>query len=177
MALVNLVVRQTCEFFVVHSNSSGWWPWWKLWLGKPVSCLSFTQTAMLVVLMNAVVWQSWRSAELLSHWRVSRPGLCSVVLMGGTVLLQMLPCHWRCAAGAHFRLTSMALGQHGMSQSAVACPHFHKWPHWPSCKASASRAEDPGFESRLCRDFFEAESYQWLQNWHSSGYPVRCLAS
>ena len=27
-------------------------------------------------------------------------------------------------------------------------------------KASASRAEDPGFESRLCRDFFVVESYQ-----------------
>ena len=27
-------------------------------------------------------------------------------------------------------------------------------------KASASRAEDPGFESRLFRDFFGVESYQ-----------------
>ena len=27
-------------------------------------------------------------------------------------------------------------------------------PRWPNGKASASRAEDPGFESRLCRDFF-----------------------
>ena len=27
-------------------------------------------------------------------------------------------------------------------------------------KASASRAEDPGFESRLRRDFFRVESYQ-----------------
>ena len=27
-------------------------------------------------------------------------------------------------------------------------------------KASASRAEGPGFESRLRRDFFGAESYQ-----------------
>ena len=43
-------------------------------------------------------------------------------------------------------------------------------------KASASRVEDPGFESRLCRDFFDFESYQWLKNWHSSGYPARRLA-
>ena len=35
-------------------------------------------------------------------------------------------------------------------------------PRWPSGKASASRAEDPGFESRLRRDFFGVESYQWL---------------
>ena len=43
-------------------------------------------------------------------------------------------------------------------------------------KASASRAKDPGFESRLRRDFFGVESYQWLKNWHSSGYPARRLA-
>ena len=42
-------------------------------------------------------------------------------------------------------------------------------------KESASRAEDPKFESRLRRDFFGVESYQRLQNWHSSGYPVRRL--
>ena len=43
-------------------------------------------------------------------------------------------------------------------------------------KVFASRAEDPGFESRLCRDFSGVESNQWLQNWHSSGYPARRLA-
>ena len=43
-------------------------------------------------------------------------------------------------------------------------------------KASTSRAESPGFESCLCRDFFGVESYQWLKNWHSSGYPARRLA-
>ena len=43
-------------------------------------------------------------------------------------------------------------------------------------KASASRAEGPGFESRLRRDFFGVESYQWLKNGHSSGYPARPLA-
>ena len=32
-------------------------------------------------------------------------------------------------------------------------------PRWPSGKASASRAEGPGFESRLRRDFFGVESY------------------
>ena len=34
-----------------------------------------------------------------------------------------------------------------------------KPPRWPSGKASASRAEGPGFESRLRRDFFGVESY------------------
>ena len=49
-------------------------------------------------------------------------------------------------------------------------------PRWPSGKASASRAKDPGFESRLRQDFFGVESCQWLKNWHSSGYPARRLA-
>ena len=43
-------------------------------------------------------------------------------------------------------------------------------------KASASRAGGSGFESRLRLDFFGVESYQWLKNWHSSGYPARRLA-
>ena len=43
-------------------------------------------------------------------------------------------------------------------------------------KASVSRAEGPRFKSRLRRDFFGAESYQWLKHWHSSGYPARLLA-
>ena len=42
-------------------------------------------------------------------------------------------------------------------------------------KVSASRAEDPGFESRLRRDFYGVESYQRLKNWYSSGYPARRL--
>ena len=32
-------------------------------------------------------------------------------------------------------------------------------PRWPSGKVSASRVEDPGFQSRLSRDFFGVESY------------------
>ena len=43
-------------------------------------------------------------------------------------------------------------------------------------KASASRVEDPGFKSRLRRDFSGVESYLWLKNWRSSGYPARRLA-
>ena len=40
--------------------------------------------------------------------------------------------------------------------------HAFQPPRWPSGKASASRADGPGFESRLARDFFfffEVESY------------------
>ena len=69
-------------------------------------------------------------------------------------------------------------------------------------EVSASRVEDLGFESRddscferldpkgwvvnlivcICSspacavNFFQVKSYQWLKNWHSSGYPARCLA-
>ena len=39
----------------------------------------------------------------------------------------------------------------------VVCAH--RPPRWPSGKASASRAEDPGFESRLRRDFFSGSSH------------------
>ena len=42
-------------------------------------------------------------------------------------------------------------------------------------KASASRAEDPGFKPRLRWDFSRVESYQWLRNWRSRGYPGRHL--
>ena len=49
-------------------------------------------------------------------------------------------------------------------------------PRWPSGKASASRVEGLGFESRLRGDFFGVESYRGLKNWHSSGYPARRLA-
>ena len=41
------------------------------------------------------------------------------------------------------------------------------------CSHKVYKAEGPGFESRLRRDFFGVESYQWLKNWHSSGYPAR----
>ena len=78
--------------------------------------------------------------------------------------------------------TNMVVGYRvstGLSQCHHCwAPHGSKhWsPRWPSGKASASRAEGPGFESRLRRDFFGVESYQWLKNWRSSGYPARRLA-
>ena len=75
-------------------------------------------------------------------------------------------------------------GVSAMARFCVRWPgEWHVWssaqlpPRWPSGKAFASRAEDPGFESRLRRDFFGVESYQWLKNWHSSGYPARRLVS
>ena len=43
-------------------------------------------------------------------------------------------------------------------------------------KASSSRAIDPRFQSCLHRDFSGSESYQWLKNWHSSGYLAWHLA-
>ena len=65
-----------------------------------------------------------------------------------------------------------------LSRHGVPLPLFPRIrpPRWPSGRASASRAEDPGFESRLRRDFSGVESYQWLKHWHSSGYPARRLA-
>ena len=49
---------------------------------------------------------------------------------------------------------------HGPSSHLPACVkwvsvHLVQLPCWPSGKASASRAEGPGFESCLHRDFFK----------------------
>ena len=43
-------------------------------------------------------------------------------------------------------------------------------------KVSASRAEDPEFESRLRRNFSGSSHISDFQHWHSSGYPARRLA-
>ena len=43
-------------------------------------------------------------------------------------------------------------------------------------KVSASRAEDPGFDSHLRLGDFFRSSHTRIQNWHISGYPARCLA-
>ena len=53
--------------------------------------------------------------------------------------------------------------------------HTTHWLVGLVVKVSASRVEDPAFESRLCQDFSKVESYQWLKNWHYSGYPARFL--
>ena len=74
-----------------------------------------------------------------------------------------------------YMVLSMCLLHWGCMLGVVDTP----WPGppgWRNGKASASRAEDPGFKSRLHRDFFGVESYQWLKNWHSSVYPARRLA-
>ena len=56
-----------------------------------------------------------------------------------------------------------------VAEAVVACPEPEHCLLFPSgfdrlvglvVKASASRAEDPGFESHLRRDFFRVESYQ-----------------
>ena len=43
-------------------------------------------------------------------------------------------------------------------------------------KVSASGTEDPGFKSRLHRDFSGSSHTSDLKIWHSSGYPARRLA-
>ena len=43
-------------------------------------------------------------------------------------------------------------------------------------KVSTPWVEDTGFKSRLRKDFSGVESYTWLKNLHSSGYPASSLA-
>ena len=45
-------------------------------------------------------------------------------------------------------------------EPAATCPHSPNRPVGLVVKASASREEDPGFESRLRQDYFGVESYQ-----------------
>ena len=83
------------------------------------------------------------------HWRVAHACRFIVASFCGPLCLSLALCDWLLQADRLFGVM---------------------------VKASASRAEDPGFESRLRRDFSGVESYQWLKNWHSSGYPARRLA-
>ena len=70
--------------------------------------------------------------------------------------------------GVHF-LENFTINLKEILYVATAC-WFVEAPRWPSGKASASRAEDPGFESRLRRDFFRGRvipvtsklALQWL---------------
>ena len=61
----------------------------------------------------------------------------------------------------------------------LPCEHIHLFmipPRWPSGKASTSRVEDPGFESRLRLDFFGVESCQSSHTSDSKiGTPVATL--
>ena len=66
----------------------------------------------------------------------------------------------------HVHRVGFLLQQDTMMVVAMSVLHVEQW--FPCrdrlvglvVKASASRAEDPGFESRLRRDFFGVESYQ-----------------
>ena len=81
-----------------------------------------------------------------------------------------------CARPAEEHQASVSLRRVSHSFAGAVGFSVRQPPRCPSGKASASRAEDPGFESCLRWDFFGVKSYQWLKNWHSSGYPARCLA-
>ena len=81
----------------------------------------------------------------------------------------------RCTTTEQQLLTCMSLTSLLVWASSLPSSAFPP-PHGLVVKASASRAEGLGFESRLRWDFFGVESYQWLKNWHSSGYPARRLA-
>ena len=45
--------------------------------------------------------------------------------MDWTVLQHVLYCHWRCDAEAQNRMSRVELGEHVMSEYAVACPQSH----------------------------------------------------
>ena len=67
-----------------------------------------------------------------------------------------------------YKYKASVLGRAGCLSSVASA--YNAPPRWPSGKASASRAEDPGFESCLHRDFFRGQvipvtsklALQWL---------------
>ena len=81
------------------------------------------------------------------------PGASSSIIVSQASSCYSSPTRWRCQSPPQrVRLTGLVV------------------------KASTSEAEDPEFDSRLRWDFYRVKSYQWIKNWHSSGYPARRLA-
>ena len=106
------------------------------------------------------------------------PVMLTIITCFGSLLLFLLlrsqPYLW----GSPFLVRFLCMWPVFNPSIEVATFCLHGWDRLVGLvvKASASRAEGPRFESRLSRDFFGVESYRWLKNWHSSGYPARRLA-
>ena len=60
--------------------------------------------------------------------------------------------------------------------TTVAKAYSHLPPHWPSGQGIRLETGRSGVRIQFVTGFFQVESYQWLKNWHSSGYPARRLA-
>ena len=71
--------------------------------------------------------------------------------------LQWLPCQ---APGVIGSVLALVGPVSVYCDSSLSCSSLPYRLSGPVVKASASRAEGPGFESRLRRDFFGVESYQ-----------------
>ena len=85
----------------------------------------------------------------------------------------------------HCRQLSLSLRGHtvnwpggsGPWSSSLGVPYVKQTPHWPGGKATASRAEGPGFDFSLRRGVIFGSSHTSdLNILHSSGYPARRLA-
>ena len=134
---------------------------WSMAQKLEVLCSQKKKTPISVAFLDRddVVRESWTLNMFQWHQK-------SEILARGTAKFRAtttLKCNftaWLCQSPQNRRLSSVV--------------------SWAPCfvllTQCASRAEGPGFESRLRRDFFGVELYQWLKNWHSSGYPARRLA-
>ena len=60
--------------------------------------------------------------------------------------------------------------------SDKGCFILREPPRWPSGSGVRLESERSRVRIPLEPGLFRVESYQWLQNWHSSGYPARRLA-
>ena len=146
-------------------------------------------------MLDLTLWRVWWNAFILFLFHI--PCNYWIVLPPNSYLLKNTPVSWLCTFYCTHRrkkwLTSLAAHDIDFntlrlyliwSSLCIMASHYivcqavivsvRQWsPRWSSGKASTSRAEGPGFKSRLRQDFFGVESYQWLKNCLSSGYPAR----
>ena len=134
-------------------------------LAKPREINGSMQCAMFLALETAAVFCCLRAAWIpLQHLSISKESSPEIAGLVFSLCLHQPAWQENVWGGVIHGL------DHVMADSGQPI-HVH------SLSLSLSlRAGGPGFESRLRPDFFGVESYQWLQNWHSSGYPARRLA-
>ena len=154
-----------------------WWPQVKLWItfNEPpiITILGYGQGAFAPGVSNLAVNQYIAGKNLiLAHARTYRMyqqdfaatqqgGHRSLVLLLSVLLLLMLLLLFFFFFFFFFffndKLKPKRLFYRGVN--LIFIPFFFNRLVGLVVKASPSRAEDPGFGSRLCRDFFGVESY------------------
>ena len=140
------------------------------WSQKSMTDLFFI-TWLSVIFSQLIRTENWMRFTQISEWVGISAWICVCICV--YVSEQVSVCVCVLAEG---RGKGMGVGFTSVLQCYLSAHFFSDRLVGLVVKVSASRAEDSGFEFHLCQDFSGVESYQWLKNWHSSGYPARRLA-